>query len=255
MSKIDLNRVWDDARAMGRANRELLTAIAGMFILLPFVVALQLLASPAPLPGDGTDPEAVNAWYRAFFAANWPVILGLTLATSFGMLAILVLLLRRDRLTVAESLKGALVLLPGYLLASVLQNIALQLGFILFIIPAFYLIGRFALASAVCAAEQVLNPLTMITRSFALTRGNGWRIFAMLAVITVAALIAGFVVVMLVGLLTSLFLPPELADILLSLVVGFIFSALTLVLLLVYAALYRAATSAAPTPWVPGAGV
>ena len=46
MSRIDLNRVWDDARAMGAANKDLLGAIAGMFVLLPGVIAEQLMTPP-----------------------------------------------------------------------------------------------------------------------------------------------------------------------------------------------------------------
>lgn len=254
MTKIDLNRVWDDAKFIGRTNRELLTAIAGMFILLPIVLALQLLAAPEAL-GENPSPEAINGWYRAFVAANWPIIIGVTLVTSFGMLAILVLLLRQDRLTVAESLKAALVILPGYVLASVLQNFAMQLAAFAFIVPALYLMGRLALVSAACASEQIYNPVTMIVRSWTLTRGNGWRIFAMLAVIFVAAMIVGLVAIMLIGVVSALFLPADIADIVVSLAVGLVFTGLTLALLLVYAALYRSVTEPAPKPWLQGTGL
>ncbi len=254
MSKINLNRVWDDAKAMGKANRDLLTAIAGMFILLPIVLALQFLEAPAP-PASAADPEAINSWYRALVAANWHILLGVSLATSYATLAILVLLLRQDRLTVAESLKAASLVLPGYMLAGLLQNLALNLGILLFIVPAMYMIGRFALVSAACAAEQIYNPVTMIVRSVMLTRGNGWRIFGMLAVIAVVGGIVSLVAMLMLGLFAELLLPGDLANVLTSLVVGLLLTAILLVFLLVYAALYRAAsaTPAAAPRW-PGLG-
>lgn len=254
MSKIDFNIVWDDAKEMARANRDLLTAIGGIFILMPLVVAIQLVNIPAGMPDPKTSEEAFATWYRAFVAANLPIFLIWTFVASFGTLAMLVLLLRQERPTVAESLKAALLVLPSYCVAYILQNVALQVGMILFVVPALYLTGRFALIAAVAAAEKELNPLTIVRRSFALTQGNGWRIFALLAVIVIAMAIVFLAVVLLTGVATALLLPPDLADLLMNLVVGLMMTALMLAIALVSAALYRAATAPVAAPWRPGAG-
>ncbi|MBT2188932.1 hypothetical protein [Sphingobium nicotianae] len=253
MSKIDLNIVWDDAREMARANRDLLTAIGGIFILMPLVVAIQFISVPEGMPDPKVNEEAFAAWYQSFMTANLPLLLGWTLVSSFGTLAMLILLLRQERPTVAESLKAALFILPSYCVAYILQNVAWQIGMILFVLPALYLTGRFALIAAVAAAEKEMNPITIIQRSFALTQGNGWRIFALLAIVTLAMGVLFIAGVLFTGVVTSLLLPADLAELLLHFVAGLMVTALMLAIVLVSAALYRAATAPVATPWRPDA--
>ncbi len=250
-TKIDLSLVWDDAKAMGSANRDLLTAISGMFLLLPLILATQFISVPEGRIDPKASDAVLMASYRAFVEANWLQLLGLTLTMSFGMLAILALLLRRERLTVAESLKAGLIVLPSYLVANMLQNLVIQGGLILFVIPALYFSGRLALTSAVAAAEKELNPLTMLTRGFTLTRGNGWRIFGVLAVIGITMGIAGFVLMVVTGVLSELILPSDLADFAVSFVGCLILSGILLIITLVTAALYRSATAPVIAPWAP----
>jgi hypothetical protein len=245
LSKIDLNRVWDDARAMGRTNRDLLVAIAGMFVLLPGVIADQLVAAPEAPPtvaGEAVAPGEAMAALAAQFEANWPVLLAHSLLTSFGALAMLTLLLRPERPTVAESMKVALVLLPGYFIASMLQGMAVGFGLFLLAVPGLYLIARFALVAPVAAAEGRTNPLDILKRSFELTRGNGWRIFALLAILFVTASILWMVVAVLVRIVGALLLSTDLAELALSLSTGLLEAGLSALVVLVSAALYRAAT-------------
>jgi hypothetical protein len=246
VNKIDLNRVWDDARAMGRANRDMLTALAGMFVLLPGVVADQLVKAPEPAVGQPVPPQQAMDMMIAQFAHNWPVLLGHSLLSSFGALAMLVLLLRPERPTVADSMKAALVLLPGYFLASLLQGFAIGIGLVLLFVPGLYLIARFALVAPVVAAEGRANPIDILRRSIELTRGNGWRIFALLAVLFFTASILWLVIAVLVRIAGTLLLPAELAELALSLAVGLVEAALSAIVVLVSAGFYRAVT--APTP-------
>jgi hypothetical protein len=254
VNKIDLNIVWDDAKEMARANRDLLTAIGGLFLLMPLVIAMQLISVPEAIPDPKAGEEAFAQWYSGFISANLPVFLIWTFVASFGQLAMLVLLLRRERPTVAESLKAALVVLPSYCVAYILQNAAVQLGMFLFILPALYLTGRFALIGAVAAAENELNPLTIVQRSFALTRGNGWRIFALLAIVVIALAVVFVAAILFTGVVTALLLPEDLADLLMHLVVGLMMTALMLAMVLIAAALYRATTAPVAAPWRPDAG-
>ncbi len=165
MNRIDLNRVWDDAKAMGAANKDLLGAISGMFVLLPGVIAELLMKAPAATTRDTPLQVALEQMLQNY-ADNWPVLLGHGLVTGFGSLAMLVQLLRPGGLTVAESLKASLILLPGYFLAYLAQGIAVGFGFALFMLPGFYLLARLALIGPVAAAEQCTNPIELIRRSF-----------------------------------------------------------------------------------------
>ena len=254
MTKIDLNRVWDDAKAMGATNKDIIGAIAGMFVLLPFVVALQLLKSPDTKLDPSAGPDAVSAWYRAFMALNWHLFIGWTLLCSFAVLAMLVLLLRQERPTVAESLKTAIMVLPSFCIAYFIQNLALEAGMFLLIVPACYLAGRFALIAPVAAAEQEYNPLVLVRRSFDLTRGNGWRIFLVLAILFCTTLIVVMVLSTLAGLLAALFLPQDVAALCVGIVTGAVIAGFETFFALLSAAIYRAATPPEPTPWLTGIG-
>jgi hypothetical protein len=242
VTKIDLNAVWDDARAIGRSSRDLLAALAGMFVLLPGVIADQLMVTPET-PTEPVAPAQAMEALVAQFEANWPVLLSHSLLTSFGTLAMLTLLLRPERPTVAESMRIALTLLPIYLLASLLQGMAVGAGLFALFVPGLYLIARFALVAPVAAAEGHGNPLEILQRSFALTRGNGWRILALLAVLFITASILWMVAAVLVQLVATLLLSPDLADLALSVVVGLLETGLSVLLVLISAALYRAATA------------
>ena len=244
VNKIDLNLVWDDARAMGRANRDLLTAIAGMFLLLPSIVAGQFSRLPPPLE-SGAEPAAAFARLMDYAALNWPVLLLHSIVTAFGMLAMLSLLLRREHLTVGQSLHAALLLLPAYVLAVALQRFGIMCGMTLFFLPGFYLIGRLALIAPVAAAERPGNPLTILRRSAELTMGNGWRIFLMLAMVFIAATAVGLAVTSVVGVSSALLLPKDVAALLVAIASGLVEAGIGVAIMLMTAALYRVAMAPA----------
>jgi len=257
VSKIDLNRIWDDVRAMGAANKDLLGAISGMFVLLPTVLGGLLTKVPEAPARDAPREEAYRQMLQ-FYAENWQTLLGMGLAVSFAMLAMLVLLLRPERLTVGESLTAALVLLPGYILANILQGVGFFIGFMLLILPGLYLLARLFLIAAVAAAEKSSNPLELVQRSFALSRGNGWRIFLMMFILYFTAQVVNTVVTTLVGLGAVLLLPKDLATLAVSIVSGLVTSAFVAFMALLSAAIYRACTGREQrregAPWLPGAG-
>jgi hypothetical protein len=236
---------------MGAANKDLLAAIAGMFVLLPGVVG-EFLMKASPEGAKDIPFSAAFEHMMQSYADNWPVVLGHGLITSFGSLAMLVLLLRPERLTVAESLKAALVLLPGYFVANLVEGLGLGIGLSLFVVPGLYLLARFALIGPVAAAEQCRNPIEMIRRSFVLSQGNGWRIFLMLAVLFCTAGLVALVLTTVIGLLGALFLPNDLAELCLSIGAGLVSAGLAVFVALLSAAIYHATTEPAPSPWLPG---
>lgn len=250
MSKIDLNIVWEDAKAMGSANRDLLTAIAGMFLLLPGIVAEQFIVMPQAL-AKGASNEQMLTRLADYATANWPVLLSHSIVTSFGVLALQSLLLRAERLTVGESLRAALFILPGYIVANILQGFGIMAGMMLFFLPGFYLVGRLALLAPVAAAEREGNPIAQLRRSVELTRGNGWRVFGVLAIIFVVMMIISLVITSLTGAVAELALPQDIANFAMSIVSSLLETALTLVVVLVTAAVYRSATAPAVTVWQP----
>jgi len=112
-------------------------------------------------------------------------------------------------------------------------------GFVALIIPGFYLTARMAVTSAAIMSEQISNPLRAIGRSFALTRGIGWRIFGLLAIVTILVWIASAAIVAVVGIITQLFLPDATAKIAVELLSAASSTAVTLAVTLLSAAIYR----------------
>jgi hypothetical protein len=242
LSKIDLAAVWEDAKSMGMANRDLLGAVAGMFLLLPAVIVEQMVTRPKALE-KGAGNEAVLAQFAQYAELNWHILLIYAVVSSFGVLTLQSLLLRSERLTVAEALQAALPILPAYVLANLLQGLGVMSGMFLFVIPGLYLIGRLALIAPVAAAERRSNPLTILQRSVILTHGNGWRVLGVLSIIFVMTFVIGLVITSVIGVIAELFLPGELADLIITLVSSMIETARSVLVVLVCAALYRAATS------------
>ena len=253
MAKIDLNRVWDDAKAMGVANKDLLAAISGMFVLLPNVIAPQFIKTVEKVPA-GLSQEKLLQFQLDRYLDNWPVLIATSLVTSFGALAMLVLLLRTERLTVAESLKAAIILLPGYFVASIAQSFGAAVGLMLFVLPGVYLLARLSLIGAVAAAEHRFNPVELLSRSVSLTKGNGWRIVLLFAIFIATTGIVWLVVNSIVGAAAEMLLAKDIALLVTSIVSGLISAGFEILSALLIAAIYRAATSSSPTPWLPGAG-
>jgi len=229
---------------MARANGDALTAIAGMFILLPGVVSGWLLPDPKR-PGEGaTLTDILNA-NSDYMAAHWPVVAVSALIVAFGSLALLALLIHPTRPTVAVALRLGLAALPFYMLASLLQAMVVAGGFMLFILPGVYLAARFLCIGPIVVAEGRRGALATLVRSFQLTRGNGVRIILMLAVILMLALIASTALGAVVGIASTL-LPPDLARFANILASSLIETGLAATVTIIGASIYR--QTSAPRP-------
>lgn len=227
---------------MLRANMDALSAIAGMFILLPAVAIDWILPDRPRLPRDATLIDMMNA-NSDYIAAHWPLMLLNALLVSFGSLAFLALIAHRSRPTVAQSLRIGLVALPTYLLANMAQSVLLILGAMLLILPGLYLVGRLICIAPVAVAEGVGNPLLLLSRSFQLTRGNGWRIVLLLVLVFLVAIVLSSALASVVGVIAALLLPPDIGRFVMILVRGCVEAGLAVVMLSVSAAVYAQATT------------
>jgi hypothetical protein len=236
--KLDLSATWNDAMAMLRANLDLISAIAGLFLLLPNIALPFLVTRPAAPPAHATPAQAA-AYLSQLLGDNWPVFLGGTLLSTVGTLAILSLVMDRSRPTVAEALRAGLFALPVAILANVIQSAVVVAGLFLFIVPGLYLLARLALLSPVIVVEHERNPLTVIVRSFRLTRGNGWRLLLLLGVALVVGTIVSSAASSIAGILVGLLLPRELAQLTVGVVGGTIDCALAVTLVLLVGAAWR----------------
>ena len=192
--KFSISAVWDDTVRMLRTNASLLLAIAGVFLFLPAVLSSYL--APPPTGGnEGVTPAMMMGYY----ADNALALLLVQLVGFIGNLALLILCLDGGRPTVGGAIRGAVVLLPAYFLASLLSGAIVGLGLILFVLTGLYLLGRLAVTGPIVVAERVRNPLTVIKRSFAITKGRGWAIASLILIVLVTYLVVNLAVVTVFG--------------------------------------------------------
>ena len=122
------DRAWADVVAMARANRVLLLTLAGVFIFLPALALWLLLPVPQ---ATGAGQEAIKVFFAYYQRNLWAFVLVNAFA-ALGQIVILVLLIDRSRPTVAEAISGGLRLFPGYFLASLIANLVVLFGLLLF---------------------------------------------------------------------------------------------------------------------------
>lgn len=232
------NAVWEDTLKLTRERAPLLVAIAGVFIFLPALLLIVLLPPPEPAT---SDPERMMQIVMDYYAAAAPWYLVQTVFSMIGAAAMLRLVFARET-TVAAALVFGLTLLPFYLLMTLLSGIVVGLGFILLIVPGLYLFGRLAPAPAVMVAESRRNPLDAIGRSFAITKGRGWAVFGMIFIVAIIGGLATGIARTLFGIVFTLAAGQDLGKLLTNVVGTALSAALATVLLMLYAAIYRALT-------------
>jgi hypothetical protein len=232
--KFSYTAVWQDVVALVRSHGALIAAIAGVFIFFPALLIAYLLPAPQP-----TDPSQLIPRMVEYLTANWHWMLLQGLLAMLGSIAIFRLIFSRPGTSVGAAIAGALPLLISYFLAALLSGFIIGFGMLLLIVPGFYLFGRLAPLGALLVAEGQRNPLTAISRTFALTKGNGWAILGLVLIVAIAAVVVMLVINSLLGIVLILIAGQELGGLLVLIVTTLTSSALTVLFILLYAALYR----------------
>ncbi len=232
--KLDAARAWTDAMALLSGQREILLTLAGFFIMLPAL----LLNALSPFVPSG----AQDRWMTELFAwtnanIHWIVVVGAL--ASLGRLAILIVLLAPERPTVGEALAAGGRLLILFLVMDLLIGFMLLGGIVLFVLPALYIFGRTFLAETAFVATRSHGPIAGITAGFEASRGNGWRIAIVAAIIYVAGLILTAAIGSVVGVLGALAGGAGLARFLNAFVVAACGAGVSLILVLMSVAIWR----------------
>jgi hypothetical protein len=177
---------------------EALSAIAGLFLFLPLLAIHLLIApdkmTPPALPkGAGQLGLIDDATATKFLAdiGQWVGTVGISalavnVIACFAELAIAYFYVGGAERDVRGSLIAALWRLPIYLVATFLTAFPVAIGYLLLILPAFYVLGRVALIAPAIAAERGVGPIDALTRSFALTRGHTLTMMSLMILVVVA---------------------------------------------------------------------
>ena len=199
VSPFDAGRAWSDAMALLKGQREILLTLTGFFIMLPALL-LNALRPFVPSGRGETWMAEIAAWTEANFV--WIALVAVLAA--LGRLAMLILLLDPGRPTVGEALAAGAKLLAMFVIMDVLIGLMLLGGSFLLVVPAFYIFGRTFLAEAGFVARRARDPVAGLRAGFEASRGNGWRIFLMAAIIYVAGVILTAAIGSVVGVLGAL---------------------------------------------------
>src|SRR3546814_14908684 len=95
------------------------------------------------------------------------------IASTLGSIAILRLWLARSGTSVGEALRFAFVMIPTMIILFLVQSLLFGIAALLLIIPAFYLIGRFAAVYPLLTDPHLNNPFAALQGRWQLTSGYG----------------------------------------------------------------------------------
>lgn len=255
--KFDSNLAWKEASSAIAANREVLLALAGVFFVLPSLAIALLMPTPEPQPG-ATPQEAVTAM-QAYYAAAVPWLLPMTIIQAAGTLGLLSLFTDRRRPTVGEAIKLGFIGLLPYVGAQLLLGIGIGLTFgiaigiaaatgvgaLVAVVVAVGLLGvlyvmvKTSLAAPVIMVEGVRNPVTALTRSWRLTKGNSVRLGLFYLLLFVVFVVVISIVMAIVGLLATLVVGGETAKVISAVISSVLGAAMTLYFVAAIAAAHR----------------
>jgi hypothetical protein len=195
MAKLSISQAWDETRAILARDGKLISTVALALFVLPGII----LNIVTPAMRAGEIPQA-GAWIV--------VVVLVVLVSLVGQLSVIRLALG-PHITVRESivhgarrlfpyLGGLVVWLAPILIAdSILvpimkadpahPSVAAALAVIVISLAGLIIAVRLLLLSAVASAEEG-HSLELLRRSWELTRGNWWRLFAFILVFAVGAL-------------------------------------------------------------------
>ncbi|HEX8468953.1 MAG TPA: hypothetical protein VF620_14230 [Allosphingosinicella sp.] len=243
--KLSYSAVWAEVMALLRSHASLIATVAGVFIFLPGLLVAYLLPQPEP-----RNFAELGALWTEYLTSNWHWMLLTRLVNMVGEVAILLLIFSRG-ISVGGAIAAAFALLLSFFAASVLGNFAVALGFLLLIVPGLYLLGRLGPLASVVVAEAHRNPLEALRRCWALTRGHGWAIVGLILIVAVAAAIVVGVATTLLGIVFILVAGQDIGQLLVLIVRTAGNAAMTTLVLVLGAAIYRTlsrGTAAASTP-------
>lgn len=267
MTKLSISQAWDETRSILARDGKLIGAVALALFVLPGIVLN--VAVPKLPAGQMREP------------GGWMLIaLVVLLITLVGQLAVARLSLG-PHIAVGEAITRGARRLPSYVGGFLIWSVPLlAVGSVLYSmsnpqspnpsVPAavgllavtalgVFISVRLIFLSAVAAAEGG-GPIAILQRSWALSRGNWWRLFGFLLMLLIAALAAIWAVGAVVGVVAKLAFgdldPLSIGGLIVVIVGQLLSAAISVVLVVMIARLYSQRTgSGAAQASVPSSGI
>jgi hypothetical protein len=225
---LDSSTAWQGARRMVSTNRDMLIAIAGVFFLMPGLIGAVVL--PTPQMTDGMTQQQLVEVVSQFYVNTAPLLIALSLPMLAGYLALLTMLLDRDRPTVGEAIVRGLRLLPSYLVVQVLVTIMLSVvavltlsvlalvlpqaaATLLALVSMIYPITRAMLIGPEMVAQRLHNPFRAIGAGLARTRGRFLALVLFFGPAITLFLVVYWLITIVVVIILASFAQPEVQQI------------------------------------------
>jgi hypothetical protein len=266
MSKLSLSRAWEETMAVLARDGRLFLAVALALFVLPGLI----LNASMPTTEVGQLPPG-GAWMAVAFVA--------LLVSLVGQLAVIRLAME-PHVAVGDAIAHGLRRLLPYIAAMLLwlvpiliigsalyafleanqakPSIAASLALIALCILFAFVAVKLMLASAVASAEGA-GPIEILKRSWELSNGNWWRLFAFLLLFGVGALCLLLAVQSVAGLIIRMIVedagPRSLGGLLVSIISQLMSGLLSVVLFVMLARVYvQRSGGEAAQPSVPKSG-
>jgi hypothetical protein len=234
---LDFNDAWNDAISLLRIHKEAAIAIAGVFIFLPTLIYGYMFPPPDFVSPPGSD--AYTNEVLTYFSGIAPWLLPISILAMIGTLAINCVVLNNAKPTTGQSIGISMKKFFTLFVASIVSGFVVMFGFIFLFVPGIYLMVKFSQVANVIAAEDESNPITALTRSWAVTKGNSLRIFAFLLIIGIVGYIAMIIIDIVLGGGAKIVLPAGAGLLFVAFVSAFTATIFNLIMLFVYMAIYR----------------
>ncbi len=262
--RFDSSKAWNEAAQSVAVNRDVLLALAGVFMVLP-LFALAVFV-PQPEPPVGAKPEELLELLGAYYSKTWPVYLGAALVNMVGTLAMLALFTDPSRPTVGQAIKLGAKSAPSVIAAQILMGMGLTLAAMLPValisalgVPALAVVAvaaalvlavwvwvRCSLVSPAVVVDRLHNPIAALRRSWLLTQGNAGRLLAFFVLVGLAFLVSILIAQMVIGTVFNLILPGEAAIVSIALIGSALQAVMSVYFVGVFAASHRQLAGSGP---------
>ena len=242
---LDVRGVFRDAWSMWQRDRGLLVAIAGFFLFMPQLAWLLFGPDIAVevAKADAAQKLSSDAQMQALaqlYAQYAPLIIAITIATVFGVLAILMVYVDTAKRSVGGMLLVAMRRFPAYLVLTLIAQATAEIGIYIWylLVPGLYVVGRLLLAGPIFAGTGV-GPFDAIARSFRMTRGSGLVLAGFATLIVFAQLLLPLPAIALGNILDRAPLANPVSGVIIDAVAAALAATAMLGAVLVRIALYR----------------
>lgn len=240
MNKLDMGAAWNAAAGLIASHRDLVLAIAGVFLFLPS--ALVGIFGPPEPPIEGVPAQQLLDILLQYYSDMLPYTLVTAVLASVGTIAIARLYLAARGMTVGTALVFALTMVLSTLVAGIISSVLVCFALVLLIVPGLYLYARLSLVLPHAAATGDKNPLTLLQGSWNATRGNGWRLVLYLVLIVIIGIIIYLLVSAVIGLGLAALLPDEASRVALALLAALLGTAISVIYTAILCGAYRELT-------------